>query len=122
MTASGHPPFAAIPLSRTHLDALFVLAHSSVEVTAGSLASALRVTPGAVTAIIGRLHHSGLLEVASRPSDARVRVLRLTPVARTQVSIYETRVVESLIPRFGALTDEQLTTLARLIADVDTTS
>ena len=115
LTAGGRP-FGGHRLSRNQLDALFILAHSAVPVTAGDLAHSLAVTPGAVTQLVGGLRDLGLVETVIPEVDARVRMIRLTARARTQVEFFEQEQVTRLAARFDALDDAELAQLSGLLS------
>lgn len=115
LAAARSGPFGPLRLSRSQLDALFVLAHSPADVSAGALAAALSVTPGAVTQLVTGLRNQGLVETAADADDARVRVIRLTPRARAQVDEFETDAAARLAPRFAGLGDADLERLAALL-------
>jgi len=113
-------PFGEVRLTRNQLDALFILAHSSRPVTAGALAARLGLTPGAVTQLVAGLREHGLAETVVDTDDGRVRVVRLTGPARSQVGEFERDAVARLSPRFDGLTTAQLERLAGLLARAET--
>lgn len=108
-------PFGELRLTRPQAEVLFLVAHSTAPVTPGALAQELRVTRGAVTQLVAGLITAGLVERSHDPADARRRVLRLSAAARARVDQLERDVVDQLVPRFAALDDEELATLARLL-------
>ena len=111
-------PFGSTVLTRTQLDVLFVLAHAPDAVTPGQLAALLRVTPGAVTQLVDQLREHDLVEQYASDQDGRVRLLRLTSSARSQVEAFETVAIQRAAPWFDTLTDDALTVLAGLLAQV----
>jgi DNA-binding MarR family transcriptional regulator len=115
LTAARQVPFRGRRLRRSHIDALFVLAHRPTPVTPGSLASALGVTAGAVTQLLETLAAAGLVESDLNPHDGRSRILKLTESSRAEIAEFEQQVVADLTPRFDALTDTQLAALADLL-------
>ncbi len=120
---SGSPhPFDGIRLSRSQVDALYLLAHASGEVTSGRLATALGLTPGAVTQLVDRLRSLGLAQSAPRPGDARVRVVTLTADAQRRIGAFELGIVRTVAPRFADLDDDDVATLGRLLGRVRATS
>ncbi|QDP95450.1 winged helix-turn-helix transcriptional regulator [Microlunatus elymi] len=108
-------PFGDVHLTSSQLDAMFLIAHSQLPLTPGALSARLGVTPGAVSQLIDGLRAQGLIEQVVHPDDARSRLLRLTPAARSAVHRYEADLIARLRPRFAPLTDRQLDTLAGLI-------
>lgn len=115
LTAARSRPFGEHRLSRSQLDALFVLAHSPRAVTAGDLAELLTVTPGAVTQLVAGLRDLGLVVSVTPEGDGRVRVIRLAASARAQVDAFEQEAAARLTPRFDALDTAELRELARLL-------
>jgi DNA-binding MarR family transcriptional regulator len=111
-------PFGDTVLTRTQLGVLFVLAHARDAVSSGQLAAQLQVTPGAITQIVDQLRERGLLEQFTSDHDGRVRLLRLTESARSQVETFETAAVQRATPWFDTLTDDAVTDLAELLARV----
>ena len=84
--------------------------------TPGLLASRLDITPGAVTQLVSGLLAAGLVEQHTDPTDARRRVLRLAPAWQDRVAGFEQDLVREVAPRFDALADDELRTLADLLA------
>lgn len=115
LAAARTGPFGGLPLSKSQLEALFLLAHRPGPVTAGALAADLSVTAGAVTQLVGGLRDQGLVHTVPHPNDGRVRVIRLTPSAFAQVDAYERDAVHRLTPRFTDLTVAELELLANLL-------
>jgi DNA-binding MarR family transcriptional regulator len=115
VTRARRAPFADRRLGRSQLDALFVLAHHRAPVTAGSLAAALQVTPGAVSQLLEPLRAAELVAATANPHDSRSRVLSLTETARVEVERFEQRVVEEVAPVFDDLSDQELKDLADLL-------
>lgn len=108
--------FRGRKLSRSQLEALFLIAHRPPPVTPSSLARDLGLTAGAVTQLLDGLRHAGLVDQRPHPGDARSRVLTLTQDAGRQVSVYEDAAVAGLAGRFAGLDDAELATLSRLLA------
>ena len=111
-------PFGSTVLTRTQLDVLFFLAHAPDSVTPGQLAALLQVTPGAVTQLVDQLREHDLVEQFASDQDGRVRLLRLTSSARSQVEAFETVAIQRFAPWFDTLTDDALIDLAGLLAQV----
>jgi DNA-binding MarR family transcriptional regulator len=82
----------------------------------GLLARELRVTPGAVTQLLDGLRHAGLVDQQPHPTDARCRVLTLTPDAGRQVAEFEQGMVTALAGEFSDLDDAEVASLAHLLA------
>jgi len=115
LTAARAHPLGDLRLSRSQLDALFLLSHAEIPVTAGSLATTLGVTPGAVTQLVAGLREHGLVETTIDDDDARVRVIRLTPSTRARVDAFERAAVDRLSPSFAALDTHDLRQLCELL-------
>ena len=111
-------PFGSTVLTRTQLDVLFFLAHAPDSVKPGQLAALLQVTPGAVTQLVDQLRENDLVEQFASDQDGRVRLLRLTSSARSQVEAFETVAIQRSAPWFDTLTDDALNDLAGLLAQV----
>ncbi|MHA7984463.1 MarR family winged helix-turn-helix transcriptional regulator [Rathayibacter sp. CAU 1779] len=111
-------PFAGTRLTRSQLDALFLIAHGAKPSTPGSLADRLGLTRGAVTQLVEELLAEGLVSRTRRPDDARSWMLRLTDHARREIDAFEASMIERLAPRFAWLDDGELETLADLLQRV----
>lgn len=74
------------------------------------------ITPGAVTQLVSRLRNLRLVDIITLSSDARVRVISLTPVARADVDPHEKAHAAGLAPLFDRLTTAGLAQLAELLA------
>ncbi|QAY58974.1 MarR family transcriptional regulator [Microbacterium protaetiae] len=111
----GSAPFEGTALTSTQREALFLIAHDPTPTTPGALASALAVTPGAVTQLVDGLRRERLVEQTPHPSDARSRVLTLTPDATARLAMFEQSFIRVIAPRFNGLDDDELTTLTRLM-------
>lgn len=109
-------PFGSMRLSRSQLEALFLIAHRPEPMSPGLLARELTLTRGAVTQLLDGLRQAGLVNQQPHPSDARARVLTLTAVAGSQVDEFERRMVADLASEFSDLDDAELATLGHLLA------
>jgi DNA-binding MarR family transcriptional regulator len=109
-------PFHGLQLSRSQLEALFLIAHRPAPMSPGVLANELKVTRGAVTQLLDGLRQAGLVDQRPHPSDARSRVLTLTAGAGSQVAEFELHIVTELAHEFSDLDDTELATLASLLA------
>ncbi|WP_430644775.1 MarR family winged helix-turn-helix transcriptional regulator [Agromyces sp. GXS1127] len=116
--AGHHVPLGDHDLTRSQLQALFTVAHDRRPVTPSRLVAVLGLTAGAVTQLVDRLRSAGLVETAPNPDDARSRIIRLTADAADEVDRFEHAIVERLLPRFDALDDHELHTLADLLERV----
>lgn len=109
-------PFGDLHLTRSQMEALFLIAHADGPATPGLLAASLQVTPGAVTQLMVGLTDAGLVVDERDPHDARRRVLALSAVSRERVEAFEQDVIGQLMPRFDGLDDDELRTLSTLLA------
>lgn len=109
-------PFGDLQLSRSQTEVLFLVAHADAPLSPGRLAEALGVTRGAVTQLVAGLVATGLVEQRTDLGDARRRTLGLTAESRDRVDGFEQAIVRELSPRFDALADSELETLAGLLA------
>ena len=110
-------PFAGLELSRSHLEALFLIAHRD-NVTPGLLASSMRITAGAVTQLLAKLREAGLVVATPTPTDSRSITLALTGSAQQELTVFEARVVEQSLPHFERLTAAELDMLSALLRRV----
>lgn len=108
-------PFEGLELTRAQLEALSFVAHSDPPATPGVLAVRLGVTPGAVTQLVAGLTAVGLVSQERDPTDGRRRVLVLAPDWAERVAGFEREVVRQLAPRFDALDDTEIESLAALL-------
>ena len=110
-------PFAGLELSRSHLEALFLIAHRD-NVTPGLLASSMRITAGAVTQLLAKLREAGLVVATPTPTDSRSITLALTGSAQQELTVFEARAVEQSLPHFEPLTAAELDMLSGLLRRV----
>jgi len=118
ITAERRIPFEGRGLTRTQLQALFVVAHDRRPVTPNRLATSLGVTPGAVTQLVDGLRNENLVQTVANPDDARSRFIQLTSVAVEEVTRFEASTVERLLPLFDVLTDPELTAAATALTQL----
>lgn len=111
-------PFASLTLTSSQLEALFLLSHATEPVTPSRLAGRLGVTAGAVTQLVDGLRRAGLVEQAPHPTDARSRVIRLSPSAREEVDLFEAGVVAEMRRHFAGLSEAELVRLGDLLSRV----
>ncbi len=111
-------PFGDLNLTRSQVEALFLIAHADGPATPGLLAESLQVTPGAVTQLMVGLTDAGLVVYQRDPDDARRRVLELSAVSRARVEAFEQDAIRHLAPRFDGLDDNEVRTLARVLARI----
>lgn len=107
-------PFAGLELGRSHLEMLFLIAHRE-SVTPGLLASAMRITAGAVTQLVAKLREADLVFATPTPTDSRSITLALTDEAQHELAEFEARAVELALPQFASLTTADLDRLAELL-------
>ena len=107
-------PFAGLALSRSHLEALFLIAHRD-NVTPGLLASSMRITAGAVTQLLAKLREAGLVVATPTPTDSRSITLALTGSAQQELTVFEARAVEQSLPHFERFTAAELDMLSGLL-------
>ena len=110
-------PFAGRALSRSHLEALFLIAHRN-GVTPGGLAAAMRITAGAVTQLIAKLREAKLVTTTPSPTDSRSIVYALAGSAERELAEFEARAVQHAKPHFASLTTSDLNRLAALLRSV----
>ncbi|GGK93272.1 hypothetical protein GCM10007382_11840 [Salinibacterium xinjiangense] len=110
-------PFAGLELSRSHLEALFLIAHRD-NVTPGLLASSMRITAGAVTQLLAKLREAGLVVATPTPTDSRSITLALTGSGQQELTVFEARAVEQSLPHFEPLTAAELDMLSGLLRRV----
>jgi DNA-binding MarR family transcriptional regulator len=107
-------PFAGLELSRSHLEALFLIAHCN-SVTPGRLAAAMRITAGAVTQLIAKLREAELVTATPSPTDSRSITLALAGSAQQELAQFEARAVQQAKPHFASLSTADLDRLAVLL-------
>ncbi len=110
-------PFAGLELGRSHLEMLFLIAHRE-SVTPGLLASAMRISAGAVTQLLAKLREADLVVATPTPSDSRSITLALTGQAQQELAEFEARAVEQAMPQFERLTTADLNRLAALLRTI----
>ena len=110
-------PFAGLELGRSHLEMLFLIAHRD-SVTPGLLASAMRISAGAVTQLLAKLREADLVVATPTPSDSRSITLALTDEAQRELAEFEARAVEQALPQFAGLTTADLGRLAELLRSI----
>ncbi|MBG6056338.1 DNA-binding MarR family transcriptional regulator [Salinibacterium sp. CAN_S4] len=108
-------PLAGQELSRSHLEALFLIAHRD-NVTPGALASSMRITAGAVTQLLAKLRRAGLVVAAPTLTDSRSITLTLTGSAEKELTMFEAQAVEQSMPHFERLTTADLESLSALLS------
>ncbi|MBQ1038758.1 MarR family winged helix-turn-helix transcriptional regulator [Micromonospora sp. C81] len=118
LDAALRPPFAAADLGNGEFDVLAALRREGdpYALTAGQLSQRMLVTTGAVTKRVDRLIARGLVSRSVFESDARGRVVALTPAGMTLIDqlIEEHLANEARILR--GLTDSDRAALERLLA------
>ncbi|MDH2443385.1 MarR family transcriptional regulator [Amnibacterium sp. CER49] len=101
-------------LSIPEFDAFTIVTFSSAPITPKRLAEDLRMTTGAVTAMVDRLVGNGLFVRRPHPTDRRSVHVELTPAGQEIVENIYRGFVRAFSP-FAGLSDDHLD---RLVADV----
>ncbi len=96
-----------------HLSVLSVLVFGGGARTLGELAAAEQVTPPSMTRIVRNLEASGLVERQADAADRRVVRVTATERGRQILLDGRRRRVADLAASLGAVTDDELETLAR---------
>jgi len=118
LRVSGHQPFGARTLSPRQLELLFVVARRGKPITAGNLATALGVTPGAVSQAMESLQADGLIRIDVHPNDGRSRLVSLTPAAHEEVTAFEAGMAQWMSPKMNSLSVDELRTLSSLLSRI----
>ncbi|WP_022891262.1 MarR family winged helix-turn-helix transcriptional regulator [Agromyces subbeticus] len=118
ITTNRRVPFHGRDITRTQMQALFILAHGGRAITPGVIAADLGITPGAVTQLLDGLREKQVIETVVNPDDGRSRIIRLTEEAAEEVVRFERDTVERLLPLFDALAHDDLAQLADLLTRV----
>lgn len=103
-------------LSRTDGRCLDVL-EQEAPVTAGRLAAAAGLTPGAVTGVIDRLERAGLARRTRDKGDRRRVLVDATPRARKLSAEAYGALAEEGYARLASYTTEELRTILRFLRD-----
>jgi DNA-binding MarR family transcriptional regulator len=82
---------------------------------AGAVATATRLTPAAVTALIDRLEKRGLVERRRDASDRRKVIVAMTPKAGQIVEKYYGRIAEEGAQFLSGFTAPELVTILRFV-------
>ena len=94
------------PYSLTEARILFEIAkHDSL--TASILSRELGLDPGYLSRILAGLQRQGLIEKTPSESDARRRLLAITPVGRDAFSLLDARSREEIAEMLGELSEEE---------------
>jgi DNA-binding MarR family transcriptional regulator len=97
-------------INRTDARCLDILDRAG-RMTAGHLASAARLTSGAVTAVLDRLERAGFVRRVADPSDRRRVLVEVTPqLAERSAPLYGPMVEEG-VRWIATYTDDQLETI-----------
>jgi DNA-binding MarR family transcriptional regulator len=99
---------------------LMALAHLSMDGPLGpsELARHLRMTTGAMTALLDRLAEHGHIVREPHPVDRRRVVVRLTPHAREEAAVQVRPMSAEIRELAGRLTAEERRTVGRFIDDM----
>lgn len=124
LDAALRPPFAAADLGNGEFDVLAALRREGdpYALTAGQLSQRMLVTTGAVTKRVDRLIARGLVSRSVFESDARGRVVALTPAGMTLIDqlieehlANEARILRGLTDSDRAALETLLATLTRAV-------
>lgn len=118
ITSEQRRPFEGRVLTTTQLSALFLLARSPSGLTPGRLSALLGVSAGAVSQLVEAMGMEGHVDLQVNPTDARSRLIMLSPTARAEVERFERATADRLRPRFAALTPSELETLAEMMGRI----
>ena len=91
--------------SLTEARILFEIAHGDALVSASDLSRELGLDPGYLSRILARLERQGLIEKIPSESDARRRLLSLTPAGKDAFSLLDNRSREEVAEMLGELSE-----------------
>lgn len=94
----------------TDLKALLILAYES-PLAAGQLGERLKITPGAVTGVVGRLEKAGLAKRIIDPMDRRKVSIRLDEKGSQQAEVLYRKIGEDTIDLLATYSKEELQVL-----------
>ncbi len=109
------------PYSLAEARILFEIAHHDLALTASDLSRGLGLDPGYLSRMLARLEQQGLVEKVRSKTDARRRLLSLTPEGKEAFSLLDARSREEVAEMIGDLSEgDQLRLLEamRTIEDV----
>lgn len=109
-----HSALEPAGLSPHHARALRVLSRED-GVRVSELAAALRIAPRSATEVVDGLADRGLAQRRADPADRRAVVVVLTGAGQEAVAHAERARAQAAAELFGALTDGERTTLAKLL-------
>ena len=92
------------PYSLTEARVLFEISHRA-EVTASDLSRELGLDPGYLSRILARLEQQGLIDKVRSETDARRRLLSLTPRGEDAFSLLDSRSREEVAEMLGELSE-----------------
>jgi DNA-binding MarR family transcriptional regulator len=122
MREVGHSLAGIEPaLSPPQVRLLFTIAGRQQGFTVTELAEKTGVTPGAVTQFVDALVEKGLVSRESDPADRRIVRLKLSEAAKAHHDKLKKNYLASVTRVFGALSDEELRQLIRILEKVDIT-
>ncbi len=101
-------PFEDLNLSRREIIFLFIIGKSQDGISVKDLSKFQRITSGAVTQFIDSLIEKNLVKREEDTYDRRVIKIKLTDYAKSKFNNFKKGYVESLVPFFDNLTDEEL--------------
>ncbi|MDP8950080.1 MAG: MarR family transcriptional regulator, partial [Actinomycetota bacterium] len=94
------------PYSLTEARILFEISNRD-EVTASDLSRELGLDPGYLSRILSGLERRGLIDKTPSKSDARRRLLSLTPEGKDAFSVLDARSREEVAEMLGELSEEE---------------
>jgi len=108
---------ASLRIGRTDLRAMEIISRAG-RALPSELASTLRLTTGAVTAVIDRLEAAGLVRRAADPHDRRKVRLELTSAGRDREQRVFAPLARDVVKALSAYTADELTLIAGFVAAV----
>lgn len=102
--------------AQTHV--MMHLKHHGGEMLQGNLTQFMRVKPSTVNGILDRMEERGLISRTISGTDARRRVIALTPAGQKQVTLFEHSVQEAERVISAGLSPEELDTLRTLLGRI----
>lgn len=110
-------PFMDYPLSKPHIDVLFMLSQHS-PLTIKQISEKLHVTSGAATQFITSLDELDLVVKSDNPDDKRSRLVRLSQAAESELRTFRLEYINTVGKPFETLTIHDLVALDELLTKV----
>jgi len=105
---------------RGQMRLLQLLSQSPAGLTNAEIAELLDIRPSSVSATISRLVDAGLVERLPSETDKRVVIVRLSAAGRAMFEQHADRVDDLTTKLFSGLSDDEKTTLEKLLAKLST--